>query len=171
MQVVGEGGVRRGPKEKQCSEVVKTILVTPSNVFFEHLSSAASVMAESVRFEISVKLARQNENQVQTVKVPLGPIATVFTEEEEKELVEYLKEMEGRLFGLTTSELKKLAYELAVRNNKQNKFNEEKGQAGKDWIQGFLRRHRDLSLRKSENTSATRAAGFNRVSVGRFFES
>ncbi|KAF2887993.1 hypothetical protein ILUMI_18180, partial [Ignelater luminosus] len=79
------------------------------------------------------------------------------------------KEMEGRLFGLTTSELKKLAYELAVRNNKQNKFSEEKGQAGKDWIQGFLRRHPDLSLRKPENTSATRAAGFNRVSVGRFF--
>ncbi|KAF2884832.1 hypothetical protein ILUMI_21341 [Ignelater luminosus] len=55
--------------------------------------------------------------------------------------------MEGRLFGWTTSELKKLAYELAVRNNKQNKFSEE-----------------------PENTSAARAAGFNRVSVGRFFE-
>ncbi|KAF2884452.1 hypothetical protein ILUMI_21718 [Ignelater luminosus] len=78
--------------------------------------------------------------------------------------------MEGRLFGLTTSELKILAYELAVRNNKQNTFSEEKGQAGKDWIQGFLRRHPDLSLRKPENTSAARAAGFNRVSVGRFFE-
>ncbi|KAF2880249.1 hypothetical protein ILUMI_25927, partial [Ignelater luminosus] len=126
-----EGGVRRGrevrrePKEKQCFEVVKTILVTPSNVFFEHLSSAASVMRRVCALKF-----------LQTVTVPLGPIATVFTEEEERELVEYLKETEGRF--------------------------EEKGEAGKHWIQEFLRRHPDLSLRKP--------AGFNRVSVGRFFE-
>ncbi|KAF2890520.1 hypothetical protein ILUMI_15654 [Ignelater luminosus] len=49
-------------------------------------------------------------------------------------------------------------------------ISEEKEEAGKDWIQGFLRRHPDLSLRKPGNTSAARAAGFNKVSVGRFFE-
>ncbi|KAH9636734.1 hypothetical protein HF086_007632 [Spodoptera exigua] len=86
-----------------------------------------------------------------------------FQKEEEQILVTYLKEMEGRLFGLSTSELQKLAYELAVRNNKQHKFNELKEKAGKDWLRGFLHRHLDLSLRKPENTSAARAAGFNSV--------
>ncbi|KAJ2950879.1 hypothetical protein O0L34_g5239 [Tuta absoluta] len=120
--------------------------------------------------ERKVKLARENENQIQNVKVPLGPIATVFTKDEEQELVVYLKEMEARLFGLTTTELQKLAYQLAVRNNKQHKFNNEDEMAGKVWLKGFLNRHPELSLRKPENTSAARAAGFNRVSVAQFFE-
>ncbi|KAJ2937188.1 hypothetical protein O0L34_g19062 [Tuta absoluta] len=106
--------------------------------------------------ERKVKLARENENQIQNVKVPLGPIATVFTKDEEQELVVYLKEMEARLFGLTTTELQKLAYQLAVRNNKQHKFNNEDEMAGKVWLKGFLK--------------AARAAGFNRVSVAQFFE-
>ncbi|XP_049879436.1 uncharacterized protein LOC126376220 [Pectinophora gossypiella] len=120
--------------------------------------------------ERKVNEARKNENSVLNVKVSLGPIRTVFSEEEEILLVQYLKEMEGRLFGLTTCELQKLAYELAVRNNKQHKFNDIKKKAGKDWLRGFLNRHPDLSLRKPENTSAARAAGFNKVSVGQFFE-
>lgn len=120
--------------------------------------------------ERKVNQARKNENSIQNVKVALGPISTVFSEEEEQILVAYLKEMEGRLFGLSTSELQKLAYELAVRNNKQHKFNDQKEKAGKDWLRGFLNRHPDLSLRKPENTSAARAAGFNRVSVGQFFK-
>lgn len=34
----------------------------------------------------------------------------------------------------------------------------------------FLRLHLDLKLEKPKNTSATRAAGFDKVSVRRFFE-
>ncbi|XP_023312376.1 uncharacterized protein LOC111692555 [Anoplophora glabripennis] len=50
--------------------------------------------------------------------LPLGPITTVFSKKEENELVEYLKEMEARLFGLSTLELRSLAYQLAVKNDK-----------------------------------------------------
>lgn len=120
--------------------------------------------------ERKVRLARQNDSRVSDVKVPLGPIATVFTKKEEDELVIYLQEMESRLFGLTTLELQQLAYQLAVRNNKVHKFNTEKEKTGKDWLRGFLNRHPEPSLRKPENTSAARASGFNKVFVGRFFE-
>lgn len=70
--------------------------------------------------------------------------------------------MESRLYGLTTKDLKALAYNLAVKNNKPHPFNVQKQEAGKDWIQGFLDRHPELSIRKPESTSAARAAGFNK---------
>lgn len=88
--------------------------------------------------ERKVKLARQNDGAVSSIKVPLGPIETVFTKEEEDELALYLQEMESRLFGLTTSELQKLAYQLAIRNNKAYKFNTEKEKNGQRLLKGVF---------------------------------
>lgn len=45
----------------------------------------------------------------------------------------------------------------------------KKKEAGKDWVQGFLSRHPELSIRKPESTSAARAAGFNKQAVEQFF--
>lgn len=76
--------------------------------------------------------------------------------------------MESRLFGLTIKDLRSLAYMLAVKNGKSHPFNDEI-KAGKDWAQGFLKRHPELSIRQPENTSAARAAGFNKQAVDFFF--
>lgn len=46
--------------------------------------------------------------------------------------------MEGRLYGLSTSELQKLAYKLAVSNNKQHKLKDQKKKAGKGRLRGLL---------------------------------
>lgn len=105
-----------------------------------------------------------------TVGLPLGPMKSVFSQNEEKELAEYVKHMEERLFGLTTLDLRRLAYQLAVKNNKKHNFNNEKEMAGVDWLNGFLKRNPDLSIRKPEATSAARAMGFNRVAVGNFYQ-
>jgi hypothetical protein len=56
-------------------------------------------------------------SDVRNIKSSLGPIAKVFTDQEQNELVSYLKLME-RLFGLNRKELCGLAYQLAKRNNK-----------------------------------------------------
>nr|CAI5854507.1 unnamed protein product [Callosobruchus analis] len=48
-------------------------------------------------------------------------------------------------------------------------LNSEKQEPGKDWVQGFLSRHPELSIRKPESTSAARAAGFNKQAVDHFF--
>jgi len=48
--------------------------------------------------------------------VGLGSFKTVFNEEQESELVDYIKTMEARLFGLTTKELRLLANQLAKKN-------------------------------------------------------
>lgn len=105
-----------------------------------------------------------------TIGVPLGPKQPIFTTKEEDEMVAYLKHMEERLFGLTTLDLRRLAYQLAVRNSKAHNFNTDKQMAGVDWLKGFLRRHPDLSIRKPEATSAARAMGFNKVAVSKFYQ-
>ncbi|XP_064482894.1 tigger transposable element-derived protein 6-like [Ornithodoros turicata] len=52
----------------------------------------------------------------------------------------------------------------------KNSFNKSKREAGKDWFQSFLRRHPDLSIRKSEGLSLARAEGMNRIEVKAFFD-
>lgn len=104
------------------------------------------------------------------IGLPLGPKKPIFTRSEEDEMVAYLKHMEERLFGLTTVDLRRLAYQLAVKNGKTHSFNSDREMAGVDWLKGFLRRHQDLSIRKPEATSAARAMGFNKLTVGKFYQ-
>nr|CAI5867355.1 unnamed protein product [Callosobruchus analis] len=104
-----------------------------------------------------------------SVKVPLGLKRRTFSDDEEKELCNYIVDMGSRLYGLTPKDLRALAYTLAVKNGKQHFFNSEKQKAGKDWVQEFLSRHPELSIRKPERTSAARAAGFNKQAVDHFF--
>lgn len=82
----------------------------------------------------------------------------------------YLKLMENRLFGFLHSDFRKLAYQLAVRNNKNHPFNPDKCEAGKEWLRLFLRRYKCLSLGKPGTNSAARAMWFNRVNVSKFFD-
>lgn len=73
-------------------------------------------------------------------------------------------------YGLTIKDLKKLAYEFALKigikyppqwNNNLS--------AGKKWYRGFVTRHSELSLRKPEHTSLYRVKGFCRKNVDAFF--
>lgn len=112
---------------------------------------------------------KRNDQQNFVVDKSAGKFRCVFLEEQEIELVNYLKTMEARLFGLTMMDFRRLAYQLAIRNQCQHKFNAAAEMAGKDWMQGFLKRHPTLTLRKPESTSGARAMGFNRVAVSQFF--
>ena len=70
------------------------------------------------------------------------------------------------MFGLTTNDVKNLVFELAEKKNLPNSFNKAKRKASKDW----LHRHKELSLRKLEATSAARAKSFNPQTVNKFFD-
>jgi len=106
----------------------------------------------------------------------LGPVGywgnrRIFTEEEEALLTEYLKKSCLMFFGLTPEEVRKLAYEFALKNNKDIPLNwHEKSRARLDWFQGFMKRHREISLRHPESTSIARASSFNEVNVSKFFD-
>lgn len=96
----------------------------------------------------------------------------IFSEEEEKKLVSYLLKCADIYFGLIPEEVRKLAYECAIKlelTNIPSNWNEKK-MAGEDWFQNFMKRNPELSLRTPEATSLSRATSFNKTNVQDFFE-
>ena len=99
----------------------------------------------------------------------LGNKSSLLPKAVENELYSYILKMEESLFGLTPDDLRSMAFELAARNGIPNNFNKELKKAGWSWYQGFRRRYPTLSVRTPENTSMSRARGFNEQSVESFF--
>ena len=87
----------------------------------------------------------------------------------EEELTTYVIDMQQRFYGLTSLQLRKLAFELAAKNKIQHPFNVDKQCAGKDWLAGYLKRNPTVSFRTPEATSLSRATGFNETQVQKFF--
>lgn len=73
-------------------------------------------------------------------------------------------------YGLTTTQVKELAYQFAAANNVAPEIWIERQKATKDWFRGFMKRNQSLSVRKPENTSLSRATSFNQENVGKFYE-
>jgi hypothetical protein len=59
-------------------------------------------------------------------------------------------------------------FQYCEKNQILNPFSQ--GKAGREWIDGFLKRHTDLTVRKPENVSIGRAYGFSRHKVRDFFQ-
>ena len=95
---------------------------------------------------------------------------TVLSNEEEKELVTILLDMEARLYGVTPMRARYYVYQYCEANSIQHPFNKDKLRAGWDWLKGFLNRHPILAIRRPQGTSIQRAQGFNRAKVDLFFE-
>ena len=98
-----------------------------------------------------------------------GPITTVLNKQQESELVSLILKLQVMMYGLTPTNIRKLAYDFVIRNNIPHPFSNEKKIAGYDWFYGFLDRHKELSVRTAEKTSMARLAGFNRIQVSKFF--
>ncbi|KAJ8942178.1 hypothetical protein NQ318_002851 [Aromia moschata] len=62
-----------------------------------------------------------------------------------------------------------LAYKFAEKLHIQHTFSAEKEMAGFAWMQSFLERHPELSVRQAEGLSLSRARGMNRDDVRQFF--
>ncbi|XP_033109662.1 uncharacterized protein LOC117110923 [Anneissia japonica] len=95
----------------------------------------------------------------------------VFTDQQERELVSYIKRAASVFFGLTPDEIRKLAYECTITYNITRPSSWiEREKAGKDWFTGFMKRNEDISIRQPEATSLGRAIAFNRHNVTMFFD-
>jgi hypothetical protein len=89
----------------------------------------------------------------------------------EEKLVEYLLLIERKYFGCTREDVRRLAFQLAVRNKIPNPFSTAKEATGKDWFNRFMKRHSDkLSLPQPTGTSTARVTGFNKEPAGIFFD-
>ncbi|KAH9632506.1 hypothetical protein HF086_017054 [Spodoptera exigua] len=73
-------------------------------------------------------------------------------------------------YGLTYKQTRSLAYEYATALKKCPIKWTEKKEAGIEWLKGFMKRHKDLSLRKPENTSLSRSTSFKKHNVTQFYD-
>lgn len=98
------------------------------------------------------------------------PRAAVFSPEQELEMVNHILDLQSRLYGLTSHDIREMAFELAEKNKLTHRFNRKARLAGWDWFYGFMERHPTISMRAPEGTSAARARAFNKPSVDRFYD-
>ncbi|KAI8790867.1 hypothetical protein BgiBS90_008791 [Biomphalaria glabrata] len=125
----------------------------------------------SETFKIPAKtLRRHRDTKVQNSgSLVLGSYISDFSKDQELDLVELITKMEQSLFGLSTLDVRKLAYGFATKLGIKHSFNTEARMAGRDWLYGFLTRHPRLSIRKPQSFSISRFVGFNRPQVSAFF--
>ena len=114
-------------------------------------------------------MKRSNQTGTIPSKKQMGG-APVFTPDQEKEIKEYVLLLSKLFYGITKTELRKLAYDFAIANNIPNCFDKQKQLAGVEWYYGFMSRNSDISLRKPEPTSISRVIGLNRTAVKIFFD-
>lgn len=102
---------------------------------------------------------------------PNYTINKIFPKVVEDSLQNYIVTCSKMFYGLTLIDCRRLAYEVAIRNNLKisDKWHIEK-MATVDWIKGFRKRYPNLSLRTPEGCSLARASGFNKHNVNLFFE-
>ncbi|KAK3874827.1 hypothetical protein Pcinc_020265 [Petrolisthes cinctipes] len=157
------------------------------NTCFLHLATFHSALQDALKeiqdgkplktvsriFGIPCKtLRRHRDGKVKNPAgaVLLGRFRPDFDEKLETMLVTHVQEMEKALFGLTTNDVRRLAFDFADKLSIPNRFCKTSRMAGKDWLSGFLQRNPQLSVRKPEATSMSRAVGFNRPQVETFFK-
>ncbi|KAJ8939550.1 hypothetical protein NQ314_011086 [Rhamnusium bicolor] len=123
------------------------------------------------KFLMTLKRHCKGKNKLSlNEKKKLGSKTQIFTEEHEQELVSHILDMESRIYGLTSKDVRSIAYQLAVKNGVRHPFSEQTKLARKDWLTGFRKRYPELSLRAPEATSAARALlDKTRVSTLRIF--
>lgn len=84
----------------------------------------------------------------------------------EKQLVDYIKNSDDMYFGLSPKEVRKLAFEFAVKLQLKIPENwSNNKEAGADWFSEFLKRNSSISIHRPEATSLPRAMNFNKINV------
>lgn len=98
-----------------------------------------------------------------------GSFQSTLNRDLEIAIVNHMLDLESRFFGMTTTDVRQLAYEVAEKMKIKHRFNKETKMAGKGWLHGFRQRNPQLSLRLPEATSLARAEAFNKPQVNKFF--
>jgi len=138
----------------------------------ESVEGGASIRSSATANGIPRKtLADYIKRGIGKEKLRTGP-TTIFSAMEEGDLVSRIKRLQKVGFPLTRDDIRRTAYELAETKGIHGIFGESSvasKRAGKDWFAAFMRRHEDLSTRKTETLSYGRGAGLNRVLISEFY--
>lgn len=95
---------------------------------------------------------------------------SVFTDTQEKELVERIKKFSSIGMPLTAKIIRKQAYLFCERNNIKNPFSDKKSTAGRKWLKNFLARNKNISERKAQFMNPARAQKLNKIIVDKHFK-
>jgi len=63
----------------------------------------------------------------------------VFSSEMEVELARHIIQMQERFYGMTPTDVRKLAFDFAEQQHVNHPFDASKKVAGEDWLNGFLK--------------------------------
>ena len=74
------------------------------------------------------------------------------------------------MFCLSLTDLRRLAFDIAVRADMTHPFDTARGLAGVDWAKAFIDRQPDISLRQPIATSLARITSFNKEAVVDFYQ-
>lgn len=132
------------------------------------VASGRSVKSVAKAFEIP-RTSLRNQLKKRTPQGPKMGKKPVFNDEQEEELKNHVLLLSKLYYGVTTTQIRQIAYEYAEKNNIKNNFNKQTKKAGEGWLSGFMRRCGDLTIRKPEHTSLSRIMGFNKVDVSKFY--
>ena len=96
---------------------------------------------------------------------------SVFNISQEHLLVKNLLKASALYYGVSTNEVKSLAYEYASKPGLKipNSWVAAK-KPGSDWLSVFMKRHPNLTLRTPESTLLSRATSCNRYNVNAFYD-
>lgn len=114
---------------------------------------------------------KDDQDQEETVRMGYVAHNRVFTDDQERQLSKYLIRCADIYFGLSTKEVRKLAFELTIKYNLKSPSTWiENEMAGEEWFRSFMKRNPELSVRAAQATSLSRATSFNRTNVDAFYD-
>ena len=95
----------------------------------------------------------------------------VFTIEQENSLEQYALFASKIHCGLTKVEFQEMVYNFAIKNDIKvpKEWDSNNKQAGRGWMDGFMKRHPRISVRKPEATNVARTTSFNQTNTSAFF--
>lgn len=138
----------------------KYYLPSENTHLFTHVSISTFFF---IRLKVNETTIRRRLKDGHVAK-SLGRFQRTFSRQQEAEIVTFLKGMDDRFFGVPKRMLGGLVYQFAEKNGLPHSFNQKTRQAGRDWIEAFMKRNH-LSLRSPQKTSVARVMGFNKPQV------
>ena len=114
-------------------------------------------------------IRRHRDKKVKNPGVVQMGAKSILSSDVEMKISEHVQAMEKSMYGLTPTQVRRLAYDMVEALGIKNPFNSTTKLAGKDWLMGFLNRHPALSIRQPQATNIARAVGFNKPQVERFY--
>lgn len=156
------------PKRKQWDpDQMKAAINAVKNKEMGSYKASRVFCVPQTTLERYVSNSDKESNELITTK--LGRKSTMAVDIE-MDLADYCLQMEQRFFGLSQKDVRRLAFQLALKNGIKTPFSKEKESAGRKWLKNFLRRNPQLSIRTPQGLSLSRAKSFTPEAVARFFD-